>query len=406
MSLPTLLSVKDAEAEILRHSYRFKDRPVGLNAATGKILSTAVRSDRDFPPFDRVTMDGIAVNTERFLAGHRIFRIEGTQPAGVPRGNLNDPSACIRVMTGTPLPQGTGFVIPRELLRESDGNAIVANEATGAHWLNVHRQGVDAPAGTLLLEEGSLLRSPEIMIAAGCGYAEVEVFTPPPAAVVSTGDEIVPVAANPAAHQVRGSNSAALVAGLRAEGFDAVSELHLPDDENVMLGNMEMILHDHRVVIISGGVSVGDKDFMPTVLKKLGIRTVFHKVRQRPGKPFWFGRNEHGALVFALPGNPVSTLVCFHRYIRPWIRKCMGREPGYSFDVLLGDAIDTPKGMTLFAQCTLECDGGHATAGITGHHGSGDYISLAHTQGFVELSENPGQFPAGSVVPFYPWSAA
>ena len=190
----------------------------------------------------------------------------------------------------------------------------------------MHRRGSDGRQGALLLQTGTLLRAPEIAVAASAGMARVRVSSQPAIMVVSTGDELIEPGDPIADYQVRRSNAYAVAATLRRRGFGRVGDDHVPDDEDLLRERLALHLTTHEVVILSGGVSMGKFDLVPKVLTQLGVQQVFHNVAQRPGKPMWFGIGPQGQAVFGLPGNPVSTLVCLIRYVIPAIAEAMGTQ--------------------------------------------------------------------------------
>jgi molybdopterin molybdotransferase len=400
-----LLPVAEAERVILRNTQVFPSVSCPLEEAVGRVLAADVVADRDMPPFHRVTMDGIAVALSAWKEGVRAFRVEGVQPAGNAARALRDAAGCMRVMTGAILPRGTDCVIPREHVVFRNDRAEVTDGAEADPMKFVHPQGVDARAGDVVLRRGMRLRSPEILIAASVGRAVVDVTDPPAVAVVSTGDEIVAVAEAPEPHQIRDANAFALQAALKATGVRCVDRCHFPDNREVLVHGVAGLLASHRVLVFTGGVSAGDYDYLPGVFRDLRVRQLFHKVRQRPGKPFWFGLGPAGQAVFALPGNPVSTLVCCHRYIRPWLLQSMGMPPPAPERAVLAIEVRFPPALTHFLQVRDQgFQDGLRRVEPVAHHGSGDYASLQGTLGFVELDEQPEHFPAGTVVPLYPWS--
>ena len=398
------LSVADAEKVLQAHQRSFPPERVALDEATGRYLCEDILADRDLPPFDRVTMDGIAFSFAAWEQGRRSFPIENTQPAGAPAGTLANPLACWKVMTGAVLPAGTNCVVPREYVTETEDQAIVGEEAPTGCGQFVHAQGVDAKTNDFLLSTGTRLNSPEILIAAAVGRATVQVALPPLTAIISNGNELVSIDRTPRPHQIRASNAHALASALRELGPFKPTMAHFPDDREIMLNGVRDLLASHEVLVLTGGISVGDFDDLPGILDELQVRKLFHRVRQRPGKPFWFGQGPDGQMVFALPGNPVSTLTCFHRYVRPWLIAGMSGTWPRPAKAVLGEAIEFGPPLTRFVQVsTTTNEQGRLVARPALQHGSGDYASLTGTDGFVELVAGEDRFPAGHLAPFYPW---
>ena len=306
--------------------------------------------------------------------------------------------ACLEVMTGAMLPPGTDAVIPVEQLTVADGVAQLAGGGETAVGANIHRRGVDARAGDTALAAGTRLRGPELAIAASVGRGTLSVTRVPRLAIVSTGNELVGPDRPIAPWQIRRSNAHGIAATLAARGYRDLHDLHLEDDPLAIRTALAAELADRDAIVLSGGVSAGRFDHVPSVLESLGVERVFHKVAQRPGKPFWFGIAPRGQPVFALPGNPVSTLVCLVRYVLPALARLEGAPAPAVLYATLACAYEARHGLTAFL--AVDQDGARVTP--RSNHGSGDFTSLAGTAGFVELS--PGRrHEAGEPVPFYTW---
>src|SRR5262245_46624080 len=260
-------------------------------------------------------MDGIAFAVAAYEQGRRAFRIAGTQAAGAPPLALDNSEQCIEVMTGAMLPAGCDCVVPVEQISVADGVAQLAPEAAPQLRSNIHERGTDSRRGEELLQPGMQLGPAEVAVIAANGQTHAAVSRAPRIAVISTGDELVEPGKPLAAWQIHRSNVYAIMAALQRRGFTQLTLDHLPDDPAILRERLGAHLQTHDALILSGGVSMGRFDYIPQVLAELGVRVVFHKVAQRPGKPLWFGVGPTGQTVYALPGNPVSTLVCFGRYV-------------------------------------------------------------------------------------------
>jgi molybdopterin molybdotransferase len=323
-----LLSVAEAERLVLHHAPRWPVECIPLSQATGRILRQPVNADRDYPPIHRSTMDGIAVAHSSWLSGRRTWLIEHIVTAGSPAPSLSDPAAgCVRIMTGAALPSNCDSIVPVEMVTFNGDRAAIASDYNVTAGQYVHARGVDLVQGSCALEEGAILDAPRIAIAAALGYAEVEVAVWPSVTVISTGNEVVSIeTVNPRPGQTRASNLIALTSGLHSMGFHAITALHVPDElEQTTCAIREAIERDD-LVLISGGVSMGMLDVVPHALSACGVRPIFHKVAQKPGKPLWFGSTDR-CHVFGLPGNPVSTLTTFRRYVAPFLLSALGARP-------------------------------------------------------------------------------
>jgi len=349
-------------------------------------------------------MDGIAVDSGAVRGGQRRLRIQATQAAGDPPLTLADPGACIEVMTGAVVPAGCDSVVPVEQLSIASGCAAITGDLNVDPWLNVHRRGSDSRQGTLLLPSGSELRAPEIAIAASAGMARVRVSGQPMLAVISTGNELIEPGDPILPHQVRRSNAYAIAAALRSHGFQRVADDHLLDDIDELRQRLKFHLETHDVLILTGGVSMGKMDLVPRALDELGVRTVFHKVAQRPGKPMWFGMSSAGTAVFALPGNPVSSIVCLTRFVLPALFCAMGRTRPVPERIALGGPVNVGVPLTFFMPVRVEVDDwGRAWAVPKPTNGSGDFTALGGTDGFVELPPGPNVYPKGFVTRLHRW---
>jgi molybdopterin molybdotransferase len=399
-----MLTPAEADAAIADHLAQVPEEYVPLPACAGRVLRQDIRAERDAPPFNRVAMDGIAIASAAFRDGRRQFRIAGVQPAGTAPLAIESPGDCIEVMTGASLPAGCDSVVPVERIRVEAGIATIEAGQVPEPWSHVHRRGADARAGDVLLHAGMRLGGPEIAIAASAGLPRLTVARAPRIAVISTGDELIEPGQPVLDHQVRRSNTYGLAASLRLAGYPPVTDLHLRDDQAVQEAALARELDRHEVLVLSGGVSAGRFDHVPAALEALGVRRVFHKVAQHPGRPFWFGVRDGGAAVFGLPGNPVSVLICLSRYVIPALGAAGGARisPRPSVALARGFAFKAP--LTCFLPVALEYDrDGRALAVPKPTGGSGDFISLAGTDGFVQLPPGPANHPAGLVVPLYRW---
>lgn len=387
-----MITVEQAEEIILANKIVPDNEKVTIEKALGRILAEDLYADRDFPPFDRVSMDGIALVYSQISSGQTDFKIEHTVAAGKPQAVLNDPNHCIEVMTGAMLPIGTDTVIRYEDININDKIATIQVKPTKV-GLNIHAKGVDRKQGEILVAKGKKISPAEIGVAATIGKTEILVQKQLKAIVISTGEEIIPISEIPLPHQIRTSNSYALQACLKNWGVEADTVL-LPDSQSIIEEKIAQYLNTYDVLILSGGVSAGKFDFVPRALENQSVSKLFHKVSQRPGKPFWFGMKDNKA-VFALPGNPVSTFMCLHRYFKPWLDASEGimNEPIYAE---LEQDIDVKFGLTFFSQVKLsKTEAGTLKAMHVTGNGSGDLASLVDADAFMELPLGKETFRSG-----------
>ncbi len=369
----------------------------------GATLRERVVAAYDQPPFDRVTMDGIAFAFAAYEQGRRAFRIAGTQAAGTPPLSLGNTEHCIEVMTGAMLPAGCDCIVPVEQLSVADGVARLEPEAAPQSRSNIHERGTDSRRGEELLQPGIRLGPAEVAVIAANGQTHALVSRPPRIAVISTGDELIEPGKPLAAWQIHRSNVYAVMAALQRRGFTQLTLDHLPDDPTILRERLAAHLQAHDVLILSGGVSMGRFDYIPQVLGELGVRVVFHKVAQRPGKPLWFGVGTAGQTVYALPGNPVSTLVCFGRYVFAGLETSLGTARRALESIVLAESFEVKPALALFVPVQIASGPAGRTAVPKPTHGSGDFTSLIGTDGFVELPPGPATVAAGTPVALYSW---
>jgi molybdopterin molybdotransferase len=400
-----VLTPAQAEELIGQHLQCLPIESLPLAQCAGAVLRENIYAERDAPPFDRVAMDGIAVDSSSFSGGVRKLHIQATQAAGDPPLVLGSRSSCIEVMTGAVLPNGCDSVVPVEELTIQDGHAELARGVSIEPWQNVHRRGSDTRQGALLVSVGVRLRAPEIAIAAAAGMPRIRVSSQPMLAVISTGNELIEPGEPVLPHQVRRSNAYAIVTELRAHGFQRVADDHITDDLAELKRRLKFHLETHDVLVLSGGVSMGKFDLVPQALDELGVRPIFHKVAQRPGKPLWFGVAGSGAAVFALPGNPVSTLVCLRRYVIPALFASLGQAPlAPPEKIALGAPVTVTPALTFYMPVRLELDDwGRPWAIPQPTNGSGDFTSLAGSDGFVELPPGPNTYAKGFITRLHRW---
>jgi len=395
-----MVSVAEASSIVFSNLFQPETVRVPLVEAVNRVLAERITADRDFPPFDRVAMDGIALRRDAWQTGQRAFRLESVQAAGEPRKMLREKQQAIEVMTGAPLPDGTDLVIRYEDVRIEDNVAHITSEMAADNAF-IHRQAVDVSKDSVLLEPGILLSPAEIALLASVGMYRVKVYAFPMAAIISTGDELVPIEDTPLPHQIRRSNTYALQAAMSTLGWGGAIH-HVRDEKAVMMEELKAISQTAQVIILSGGVSKGKFDFVPEVLETLGVKKLFHQVSQRPGKPFWFGVSNKGLTVFALPGNPVSTYMCFYRYVRPWLMKSLGTSYETSHATLARDFSFAPS-LTYFLQVKVENEQGKLMAYPEMGGGSGDFANLKNVTGFLELPAHVNTFKAGETFPYIPF---
>lgn len=329
-----MIQVSEAVARILEQTPARVVRQVPLSLALGCVLAEDVVSQTDSPPYDKALMDGYAVRAADFSSGIAELEVLEQVVAGSTPSCPVVPGTATNIMTGAPLPAGADAVVMverserlgsngrRELVRLQDPRLVAGQ--------NILRRGASMHSGERVLAAGTRLRPSEIGLLAEIGVTDPLVYPRPRVAILSTGNELVPANQTPGAGQIRNSNGPMLAAFVQQRGGLPV-ELGIARDDHQELTRLMQQGLKADLLVLSGGVSAGVLDLVPQVLGQLGVQQVFHQVHLKPGKPVWFGvlpGAPQTKLVFALPGNPVSSLVCFELFVAPALARLMGRTRG------------------------------------------------------------------------------
>jgi molybdopterin molybdotransferase len=380
-----MISVHDALTMILETVSPLAGERVGLLQAVGRVLTEEIRSEREVPPFANSAMDGYAVRWDDVRAASadqpvELTVVEVIQAGAVPAQAVTTGTAS-KIMTGAVVPPGADTVIRVEDTEEHDGRVwIKRQERPGTH---IRADGEDIRRGQMVLEKGRVLRPADIGLLASIGRSTVLVHQRPRVAILSTGNELVEVDEALRPGQIVNSNAYTLAAAVQEAGGQPVPlEIARDTLEEIRAALNEAVRHD--VVLSTGGVSVGDFDFVKAAMDELGIRRLFWQVAQRPGKPLTFGLLRERPY-FGLPGNPVSALVCFYLYVRPALARMQGQEKLFLpvVSAAVGEDIPKAKGLTEFVRCRLTRTNGHYEVHSTGSQSSGVLSSLSLGEGLV-----------------------
>jgi molybdopterin molybdotransferase len=379
---------------------------IPLRRATGRLLAEPIAADRDLPPFDRSERDGWAVRCADLSGEGGTLSWDGAVLyAGDEPGAPLPAGGAVRIMTGAPLPQGADAVVMIEKSRVR-GDRVELSSENLRPGLHVHKKGVDAATGTVLVPAGHPLTPNRIALAASVGASDVIVRRRVRVSLIITGDEVVPAASTPSAVRIRDGNGPASLAILLSNPWaDAGEPIIVSDEESALTSALIPSLERSDLVVLSGGVSEGDKDLVPHVLARLGVRKVLHKMAIRPGKPLWFGLAGETVLVFGLPGNPASFQVTFRELVLPALRRLAGfaRPEPTELRLPLGAPIEKSIPLRQFLPAQLESANGRTLVLPIPHHGSGDAVAVARADGVIVLAEGPCRFRPGDLVPFHHW---
>ena len=402
-----VLSFEDALAEVLRAATTLPVQPVVVRVplleARTRVLAEPVAAERDQPPFARSTRDGFAVRAADLPEGD--LRVVGTVRAGEQWiGDPLEDGEAIEIMTGAPVPEGADAVLMVEHAVLSEDGALEAEDGrTLKPGENIVPRGAEARAGAELVPVGRVLGAPEVAVAASCGYPEVAVYGQPRVAILATGDELVELHGTPEDWQIRNSNSYALAALVAAEGGEA---LRLPIARDTREDLRRRIVEGRRadLLLLSGGVSMGTFDLVEEALEAAGAEFLFTGTRIQPGRPLVFGRLprvEGGwTYFFGLPGNPISTEVCFRLFATPLLRALCGRNehaPRFA-EARLAEEVKGGARVTRFLPAEITGDWAGVSVRPVPWQGSGDLAANARANGFVALPIRDEPFAAGETV--------
>lgn len=394
-----MLSVDEALAAIAPHVHPLAPVERPLAATLGLVLGEDITSDIDSPPYDKAMMDGFAIVADDTSDTRQITAeiMAGDAPAGEVT-----PGTAIRIMTGAPIPAGATAVIPVEQTELTAANTVrlLATIPPGKHIMT---RASAMRVGQTVLRAGSRITPSAIALLAEAGAARVKVIPPPRVAVLATGNELVPCGQLPTGAQIRNTNGPALVAAITAAGAHAI-ELPVARDELAATRDLIRQGLDADILVITGGVSAGVKDLVPQALADCGVKQVFHKVNLKPGKPIWFGVTEGDKpkLVFGLPGNPVSGLVCFRLFVRPALEMMMARRQALTLETTSATLTHPHThrgGRETYRPATLT--GQEVT--LTAWQGSADLAGVAGANCLVRLGVEDAQLEAGDEVEVVQW---
>jgi molybdopterin molybdotransferase len=395
-----MISAREALEIILKEIQPLGGERIGILEACGRVLAEDVSSDRNVPPFANSAMDGYAVLWEDVGRAtpeqpRRLQLLEVIPAGSVPSQSVRA-GATIKIMTGSPIPAGADTVVRVEDAEESGGEVRIKRaERQGAH---IRDSGEDILRGQVILERGHRLKPADIGLLASVGRSFVLIYQRPRVAIVSTGDELVEVDEALREGQIVNSNAYTLSAVVAESGAQAVP-LRIARDRPEEIREVFTQALRHDLTLSTGGVSVGDFDFVKEVMDELGVRRLFWQVAQKPGKPLTFGVSG-GRCYFALPGNPVSSLVCFYLYVRPALRKMMGWRRIFPPVITAVLAEDVPKaaGLTEFVRCRIRQRNGQYLVSSTGSQSSGVLSSLSQGGGLIVGPPEPKVLSRGSEV--------
>ena len=394
-----MITPDEALEIVLARTAKLAPEVVPLVDAVGGTLAEAVASDLDLPPFDKSAMDGYAVRREDLARLPADLTMLEELPAGVAPTCSVTAGTCAKIMTGAPVPPGADAVIPVEDTEALPGGRVRILRAVAGRT-HVCLRGEDVRRGATVLEPGHVVGPAEVGLLASVGRERVAIGRRPRVAVLATGDELVPISAVPGPGQIRNSNSSGLLACCRRAGVPA-DDLGVARDNKPDLGAKIAEGLRRDVLVVSGGISMGEWDLVPAVFAELGVAVHFATIRMKPGKPTLFATHgEH--LVFGLPGNPVSTLVAFRLFVWPALRKMMGHAqaapPPVEAD--LAGKVSVRGDRVSYVPGTLRFEDQRWVARAIETRGSADLVGFCRADALLILE--PGAYTPGHRVKVVP----
>lgn len=398
-----MLDLDEAQRLILSRVRPGAGVSIPLRDALGRVLAKGIECDIDDPPFDRSMMDGYAVRATDVADAPLVLHVVGQIPAGSEAQRALEPGEAMQINTGAPMPSGADAVVRvehTEIIDNGAGVRVLEGVSTGKF---VTPRATNVRGGQTVLAAGTRLSPLEIGVAAAAGAAELLVYKSPRVAVLVTGDELVDVGQRPVAAQIRNSNEPMLTALIHDAGADPVSLGVVGDDKDELTHRIRAGL-ESDALCITGGVSMGAFDYVPEVLRECGVRVEFHKLTIKPGRPVLFGTTARGGLVFALPGNPISVLVCFELLVRPALGKMSGAGtvPPQPISARLHGSVSATTSRRSFRPGVARLgDDGQWTVEPLSWRGSGDVYGAATANALIMRAEHSAALSPQDMVSIY-----
>lgn len=397
-----MIEFEEALSMILKNTDTLPAGKVPVDESMGRMLQEDVHSKIEMPPFDKSAVDGYAVSALDVKSAPARLKCLGLIQAGESFGRRLARGECVKIMTGAPMPKGADSVVMVEDSRQQ--GECVELFTPAEKWENVCLRGEDLKKGQKILKKGIKISSSHVAILATIGMPLVKVSGSPRVAILNTGGEIVPLGKKLGKNKIYNSNGPMLSALLKADGIEPRFLGIAKDNARDLKKEIGRGL-DADVLLISGGVSMGDYDLIPDVLRKLGIKKIFHKVKIKPGKPLFFGRRKKGPLVFGIPGNPVSNFLAYLIFVRPALNKMMGCRcgmPGFK-EGIVETGFHSKPGRKHFVLVKVSKRKNRCYLTPVTSSGSADVLALSKADGFMAIRPHTDIIKKGSKVKFITW---
>jgi molybdopterin molybdotransferase len=390
------VTVIEAKNILKSQKIRGKSVRLPLKNSLGRFTSSAVLAPMDVPSFDNSGMDGYAIAWDERGEGREVVEVI---QAGARPDFVLERGKAVRIFTGAPIPNGADTVIPQEHITRTE-NMIFFDSSVFFRGANARKKGAQCKVGWEVVPPGTKITPGTIGLLASLGIQEIEVYPSPKVALILTGDEIIDLGNELNPGQIYNANGPALEAYLELLGIMVTTIIKVRDEESEVTRVISEALEDSDFVLLTGGISVGDFDFVKGSLEQNGVEQLFYKIRQRPGKPLFVGRKEQ-TLAFALPGNPASVLSCFIQYVKPCIEEWMGNSVAWSDPkfIPMEKDFDKKSGLTFFLKAKIQDGKIHLLSGQE----SFNLLPFGVADGLVEIPQDLEHVEEGSLVAFYPW---
>lgn len=386
----------EAQQILIAQARSFGKESIPLEQAYGSVLSEKIVADRDYPPFNRAAMDGYALRYEDFEKGIRIFTVNETIFAGQRPSTKLSRGQCYRIMTGASTPANADLVIRREDTKEEKDQVTILIDAVRP-FQNIAKRGEDLKQGAVIIDQPVAATPAVISLLAAIGKQSVLVERLPRVAIITTGNEVVPIDQQVSDVQIRNSNNWLLKSLLAKLSIQPFLVVHVPDNKEQIQKAFKKGL-DADIIISCGGVSAGDADFVPEAVESLGVEKLFHKLMIRPGKPIWCGKLPGKGVFFALPGNPLSCMVTFTLFVRPFLHASYGLPQPTQLPMVLQDKRTKKNQLDEFFP--VQIIDGSTTVRAVPFNGSGDIRAALFADGIALHPRGKEILNAGDTVDY------
>ncbi len=394
-----MISLAEAKDHILAQAKTFGTENISIEDALGRVLAQDIVADRDYPPFFRAAMDGYAFRFEDFDTKTTPFEVIKEIFAGENCTLELAKGQCFKIMTGAAVPTTATAIVRVEDSKTIANNRVELFSENIKYYQNISKKGEDALINDILIPQNSTIHQAQWATLAVVGCSQVEVYKLPKVAIISTGNEIKTVYQSVSEVQIRDSNSFTIRASLDKFKIKPTQICHVSDNEFELESSIKKCI-DNDIILLSGGVSAGDADYVPAILHTLGVKKIFHKVAIKPGKPLWFGVSETNAIVFAFPGNPLSVQVACKIFLELFLHYCFEKKEKKPQKMTFSGTRIKTNSLDEFLPAKINQLG---QIEILKFNGSGDISATLLADGIILHPISITQLASGDSVDFFLW---